>query len=65
MANQRNLLTGDITTVEDKTVSVSIERYNELIKKEALYDKLMEDKRLSLYVYTDMEQTKITQEVRG
>lgn len=33
MANQRNLLTGDITTVEDKTVSVSIERYNELIKK--------------------------------
>lgn len=43
MANQRNLLTGDMSTVEDKAVSISIERYNELIKKEVLFDELSKD----------------------
>ena len=41
MANQRNILTGDMSTVEDKAISISIERYNELIKKEAFYDDLI------------------------
>lgn len=40
MANQRNILTGDVSIVEDEAVSISIERYNELIKKEAFYDEL-------------------------
>ena len=40
MANQRNILTGDMSTIEDKAISISIERYNELIKKEVFYDEL-------------------------
>lgn len=40
MAQTRNILTGDVSIIEDKAVSVSIERYNELIKKEAFYDSL-------------------------
>ena len=40
MAQIRNILTGDVSIIEDRAVSVSIERYNELIKKEAFYDEL-------------------------
>lgn len=39
MATSKGLL-GDTYTVADKAVAVSIERYNELIKKETFYDEL-------------------------
>ena len=39
MATSKGLL-GDTYTVADKAVAVSIERYDELIKKEAFYDEL-------------------------
>lgn len=38
-----------------QTVEVSLWRYEQLIKKEALLDKLMEDKELSMYVYSKTE----------
>lgn len=40
--------------MEKQTIQVSVERYEELIKKEALLDKLMEDKSVSVYLYNDM-----------
>ena len=55
MAEQKNILTGAVMTVEDKAIAVSIERYNELIRKEALLDKLMEGKDVSIYLYQKME----------
>lgn len=50
MAIKKRLL-GDTYIVEnDKTVTIPIERYNELIKKEAVYDELEKiyDRRLIL-----------------
>ena len=40
MATQKDLL-GGTTTVRDEAVAVDIRRYNELIKKEALFDELI------------------------
>lgn len=37
--------------MENQGVKISLERYDELIKKEALLDKLMEDKNISVYIY--------------
>lgn len=39
-------------------VTISLERYEELIKKEALLDKLMEDKGISIYLYQKVEEEK-------
>ena len=39
MAVARGIM-GDETVVEDKAVAISIKRYNELIKKEVLFDEL-------------------------
>lgn len=41
--------------MENQTVEISLERYEELIKKEALLDKLMEGKDVSVYLYEKME----------
>ena len=41
MAQSRNVLTGDTMTRPDEALAISLERYDELIKKEALLDKLM------------------------
>ena len=35
----------------DNTVKIDLERYNELIRKETILDKLMEDKDISIYLY--------------
>lgn len=56
MAQNRNLLTGDLTTIKDTAVAIDLERYNELIKKEALLDKLMENKNISVYLYQKVEE---------
>ena len=40
MAVNKGLL-GDTYVVEDKAIAISIERYNELIKKEILYDAIL------------------------
>lgn len=41
--------------MNEQKVEITLERYEELVKKEAIYDKLMESKRISLYVYTEVE----------
>lgn len=56
MAQNRNLLTGDLTTIKDTAVAIDLERYNELIKKEALLDKLMENKSINVYLYQKVEE---------
>lgn len=33
------------------TIEISLERYDELVKKEGILDRLMEGKALSLYLY--------------
>lgn len=58
MAEQKNPFTGSTVIVEDKTIAVGIERYNELIRKEALLDKLMENKAISVYLYQKVEEVK-------
>ena len=35
----------------EQTVEITLERYEELIKKEAIFDKLMEGKDINIYPY--------------
>ena len=44
MAKYRDIL-GNITECEDKTITISLERYNSLIIKEAIADCLVEVKK--------------------
>lgn len=41
-----------------QTVTIDLERFEELIKKEALLDKLMEGKDVSIYLYQKVEEEK-------
>lgn len=41
--------------IHAQTVEVSLWRYEQLLKKEALYDKLTEDKELTVYAYVKGE----------
>lgn len=56
MAKSTNVLTGDTMTRPDEAVAIPLERYDELIKKEALLDKLMENKDVSVYLYQKVEE---------
>lgn len=56
MAQSTNPKTGDKMTRPDEAVAISLERYEELIKKEALLDKLMEGKDVSIYLYKIVEE---------
>lgn len=38
------------------TVIIRLERYEELVKKEAFYDALMVDKKLNVYMYQDVKE---------
>lgn len=51
MAQSTNSLTGDVMTRPDEAVAIPLERYEELIKKEAIFDKLMEGKDVNIYLY--------------
>lgn len=42
--------------MENQGVKISLERYDELIKKEALLDRLMEDKDVSVYLYQKVKE---------
>ena len=55
MAKHKDIL-GNTVVTEDTAVAISIERYNELIKKEALLDRLMVDKEVSVYLYQKVEE---------
>lgn len=54
MAKSKDIL-GNIHTVTDEAITISIERYDELIIKEALLDKLMVDKDVNVYLYQRIE----------
>lgn len=56
MAQSTNVLTGDKMTRPDEAVAISLERYDELIKKEALLDKLMEGKDVNIYLFQKVEE---------
>ena len=45
MSMQKGLF-GNEYMVEDKAISISLERYNELIKKELVYDELTKDSQV-------------------
>lgn len=51
MAEAKNIITGERYTVADNAISISIERYNELIRKETILDKLMECCDIDVYSY--------------
>ncbi len=51
MAEAKNIITGERYTTADVAISISVERYNELIKKEAILDKLMECSDIDVYSY--------------
>lgn len=51
MAQSTNPKTGDKMTRPDEAVAISLERYDELIRKEAIFDKLMEGKDVNIYLY--------------
>lgn len=52
MAELKGLL-GDTRVIKDEAVAISMERYDELIKKEAFFDKLMEGKGINIYLYAE------------
>lgn len=56
MAQSTNVLTGDKMTRPDEAVAIPLERYDELIKKEALLDKLMEGKDVNIYLFQKVEE---------
>ena len=56
MAVSRNVLTGDAMTRPDEALSISLERYDELIRKETILDKLMEGKDINIYLYQKVEE---------
>lgn len=41
--------------MDQKTIEITVERYEELIKKETLLDELMKDKQLVTYLETKRE----------
>jgi len=42
--------------MEKQTVNIPLERYEELVKKEVLFDKIMEGKDVSVYPYTKVDE---------
>lgn len=42
--------------MDKQTVNIPLERYEELVKKEALLDKLMEGKGVNVYLYQRIEE---------
>ena len=40
----------------DGTVTINLQRYEELVKKECLFDSLMEDKGINMYLYQKVEE---------
>ena len=42
--------------MEKPTIQIDLERYEELVKKEVLFDKLMEDKKLNIYLYQEVKE---------
>ena len=38
------------------SVQISLERYEELVKKETIYDKIMEKRDVSLYLFEKVEE---------
>lgn len=43
---------------EKNYIMIDQDRYDELIKKEALYDEIMKDKEISIYLYSRLEEVK-------
>lgn len=43
--------------MENEKVTISLERYDELIKKEVLYDELTKGKKTSMYLYQEVDET--------
>lgn len=42
--------------METPTITISLERYDELIKKEVLYDELTKGKQTNMYLYQDVNE---------
>lgn len=40
--------------MKNQVIKIRLERYEELVKKEALLDKLLEDKKISIYLYEEL-----------
>lgn len=53
MAESKGLF-GDTYVTEDKAVCIPIERYNELIKKEAFYDELTKHNIISVALLSNV-----------
>lgn len=55
MAKSKDIL-GNVHTVTDEAITISIERYDELIIKEALLDKIMVDKDVNVYLHYKVDE---------
>lgn len=56
MAKNKDIL-GNVHITADEAIAISLERYDELIKKEALLDKLMEGKDINVYLHYKVDET--------
>lgn len=45
--------------MENQTVEISVERFEELAKKEYLLDKLMDGKNVSIYLFNEIEEKEL------
>lgn len=61
MAKSKDIL-GNVHITADEAVSISLERYDELVKKEAIYDEFMKDKELNIYPYTRIAVKEVKEE---
>lgn len=46
----------NLITVTEQTVTMPLSRYEELIKKEVIFDELMKNKGVSMYLYEKVEE---------
>lgn len=44
--------------MSDNKITIDLDRYAELIRKEVIYDKLMEGKDINIYLYQKVEEEK-------
>jgi len=42
--------------METPTITISLERYDELIKKEVLYDELTKNKGINMYLFQEVKE---------
>lgn len=52
---EKQILSVGVGNAEDRVITISLERYEELVKKETLYDKITNNKDIEFYLISKKE----------